>query len=180
MSRVGKLPIPIPQGVTASLEDDLLTVRGTKGTLSRTLPQEIEIDIQDGFILIRRRDDTKESKSLHGLVRALVSNMVVGVSNGFTRSLAIQGTGYRAEVQSDVLSLNIGYSNPVKFTLPAGISASVDKQNVVQLEGIDKELLGLAAAKIRGLRAVEPYKGKGIRYVGERVLRKAGKTGSKK
>ncbi len=180
MSRVGKLPIPIPQGVTASLKDDLLTVKGPKGTLSRNLPRKIEIDVQDQFIHIRRRDDAKESKSLHGLVRALVNNMVVGVSQGFTKSLAIQGTGYRAEVQSNVLNLNIGYSNPVKFTLPAGISASVDKQNVVQLEGIDKELLGLAAAKIRGLRAVEPYKGKGIRYVDERVMRKAGKTGSKK
>ncbi len=181
MSRVGKLPIPIPQGVTASLKDDFLTVKGPKGTLSRNLPRKIEIDVQDGFIVVRRQDDTKESKSLHGLVRALVSNMVVGVSTGFTKSLAIQGTGYRAEVQNDVLNLNIGYSNPVKFTLPAGINASVDsKQNVIQLEGVDKELLGLAAAQIRELRAVEPYKGKGIRYVGERVLRKAGKTGSKK
>ncbi len=180
MSRVGKLPIPIPQGVTASLQEDLLTVKGPKGTLSRTLPRNIQIDVQDAFIHVRRQDDTKESRSLHGLVRALVNNMVVGVSQGFTKSLAILGTGYRAEVQSDVLNLSIGYSNPVKFNLPPGISATVDKQNVVQLEGIDKELLGLAAAQIRGLRPVEPYKGKGIRYADERVMRKAGKTGSKK
>lgn len=181
MSRVGKLPIPIPQGVTATLSEATLTIKGPKGSLTRSLPAQVDIDIQSGHIQILRRDDSKVSRSLHGLVRALVSNMVVGVSQGFIRGLEIQGTGYRAEVQSDVLNLNIGYSNPVRFPLPSGISATVDpKQNIIQLQGIDRELLGQTAAQIRALRAVEPYKGKGIRYVGERVLRKAGKTGSKK
>lgn len=181
MSRVGKLPIPIPQGVSVSLNDLNLTVKGPKGTLVRQLSSKLDFEISDQTVLVRRRDDSQESRALHGLMRALIHNMVLGVSQGFTRILEIQGTGYRADVQGTVLNLNLGYSHPVQYPLPEGIQATmVDRQNTIRLEGIDKELLGLTAARIRALRAVEPYKGKGIRYAGERIHRKAGKAGSKK
>lgn len=180
MSRVGKLPIKVPQGVKVSLEGLVLTVKGPKGTLARQLPDTLDIKLESDAILVQRRDDSIQSRSLHGLVRALVHNMVAGVSEGFKRSLEIQGTGYRAEAQQNVLNLNLGYSHPVNFALPQGITASVERQNIIHLEGIDMELLGQTAARIRAIRPVEPYKGKGVRYVGEHVLRKAGKTGSKK
>lgn len=179
MSRVGKLPISIPQGVTASLQDSVLTVKGPKGTLQRPVPKTLDYELDGGAIRILRRDDSNEARALHGLVRALVNNMVHGVSQGFVMSLEIQGTGYRADAPGGVVNLSLGYSHPISFPLPAGIKATVDK-NIIRLEGIDKELLGQTAAKIKALRPVEPYKGKGIRYVGEHVLRKAGKTGSKK
>ncbi len=162
------------------LDGSALTVKGPKGTLGRSVPAIIDIDISKETIAFKRRDDSKESRSTHGMIRALVNNMVKGVSEGFVKALEIQGTGYRAEVQGKTLNMNLGYSRPVQFDLPEGISASVDKSNVVRLEGIDIEVLGQTAARIRALRPVEPYKGKGIRYSGERVQRKAGKTGSKK
>jgi large subunit ribosomal protein L6 len=180
MSRVGKLPVNIPQGVKPSLEDYVLTVKGPKGTLERRLPSQLDISIDEHSILIKRRDDSNESRSLHGLVRALVYNMVHGVSQGFTKGLEIHGTGYRADVQNNILNLSLGYSHPVNFVLPDGIKATVERQTVIRLEGIDKELLGLTAARIRSLRAVEPYKGKGIRYADEHIHRKVGKAGSKK
>ncbi len=180
MSRVGKLPIALPKGVEITLEGAALTVKGPKGTLERSLPAGIDVDISRETVAFKRRDDSKESRSTHGLVRALVNNMVKGVSEGFVKGLEIQGTGYRAEVQGKTLNLNLGYSRPVQFDLPEGISASVDRTNIVRLEGIDNEILGETAARIRALRPVEPYKGKGIRYSGERVHRKVGKTGSKK
>lgn len=180
MSRVGKLPIALPKGVEVVVNDLALTVKGPKGTLARSIPSGIDIDISKESVIFTRRDDSKESRSAHGLVRALVNNMVKGVSEGFVKGLEIQGTGYRAEVQGKTLTLNLGYSRPVQFDLPEGISASVDRANVVRLEGIDNEILGQTAARIRALRPVEPYKGKGIRYSGERVHRKVGKTGSKK
>ncbi|MGC8493618.1 MAG: 50S ribosomal protein L6 [Syntrophobacteraceae bacterium] len=180
MSRVGKLPIGLPKGVEVSLQGLALTVKGPKGTLLRTLPAGIDVDISKETVSFVRRDDSKQSRSTHGLVRALVNNMVKGVSEGFVKGLEIQGTGYRAEVQGNTLNLNLGYSRPVQFDLPQGISASVDRSNVVRLEGIDNEILGETAARIRALRPVEPYKGKGIRYSGEHVHRKVGKTGSKK
>lgn len=181
MSRVGKLPITIPQGVTVSLKDQLLTVKGPKGTLTRSVLAELDFEINEQAIHVRRKDDSQESRALHGLMRALINNMVLGVSQGFTRTLEIQGTGYRADVQSNVLNLSLGYSHPIQFPLPQGITASiVDRQNTIRLEGIDKELLGQTAARIRALRTVEPYKGKGIRYAGEHIHRKAGKAGSKK
>ena len=180
MSRVGKLPIPLPKGVEIVLDGLALTVKGPKGTLERSLPASIDLDISKETIAFKRKDDSKESRSTHGLVRALVANMVKGVSEGFVKGLEIQGTGYRAEVQGRTLNLNLGYSRPVQFDLPAGVSASVDRSNVVKLECIDIEVLGQTAACIRALRPVEPYKGKGIRYSGEHVLRKVGKTGSKK
>ncbi len=180
MSRVGKLPIPLPKGVEVLVKDSSLTVKGPKGTLARAVPAGIDIDISKEAVVFRRSDDSKQSRSTHGLIRALVHNMVKGVSEGFVKGLEIQGTGYRAEVQGKTLNLNLGYSRPVQFELPEGISASVDKSNAVRLEGIDNEVLGQTAARIRALRPVEPYKGKGIRYTGEQVHRKVGKTGSKK
>lgn len=180
MSRVGKLPINIPQGVDVMLEDTQVTVTGPKGTLSRQLSEQVEIEVGEKVVLVKRRDDTRQSRSLHGLTRALLYNMVHGVSQGFTLGLEIQGTGYRAEVQNDVLNLSLGYSHPMNFVLPEGIQATVERQTVIRLEGIDRELLGQTAAKIRAIRAVEPYKGKGVRYANERVIRKVGKAGSKK
>ena len=180
MSRIGKLPITLPKGVTVTLNEAIMTVRGPKGTLSRSVPKMIDVEIGKEAVEFKRRDNSIEARSSHGLIRALVNNMVRGVSEGFAKGLEIQGTGYRAEVQGNNLNLNLGYSNPVQFALPEGIKASVDKTNTVRLEGIDIEVLGETAARIRALRPVEPYKGKGIRYAGERVRRKAGKTGSKK
>lgn len=180
MSRVGKLPITIPKGVNITLKDTVITVKGPKGTLTRPLPGNLDVEIGQEAVEFKRRDESNQTRAAHGLVRALVNNMVKGVSEGFTKGLEIQGTGYRAEVQGNNLNLNLGYSHPIQFPLPDGVKASVDRSNVVRLEGIDIEVLGETAARIRALRPVEPYKGKGVRYVGERVHRKVGKTGSKK
>ncbi len=180
MTRVGKLPISLPKGVEVTLKESVLTVKGPRGTLQKPVPEIVDVQIGKETIEFKRRDDSKESRSTHGLIRALVHNMVKGVSEGFTRGLEIQGTGYRAEVQGNNLNLSLGYSHPIQFALPDGIKATVDRSNVVRLEGIDIEELGETAARIRALRPVEPYKGKGIRYSGERVHRKVGKTGSKK
>jgi large subunit ribosomal protein L6 len=180
MSRVGKLPITIPKGVNITLGESVLTVKGPKGTLSRPMPPNLNIEIGPEVIEFKRKDDSIQSRSLHGLMRALVSNMVRGVSEGFIKGLEIQGTGYRAEVQGSNLNLNLGFSHPIQFPLPDGIKATVEKANVIKLEGIDTEVLGETAARIRALRPAEPYKGKGVRYAGEHVHRKVGKTGSKK
>ena len=180
MSRVGKVPISIPQGVQISLEQLMLTITGPKGTLVRPVPEQLDLEVDQKHIYVRRRDDSRDSRSLHGLMRALVFNMVQGVSQGFIKSLEIQGTGYRADVQNNVLNLSLGYSHPINFDLPDGVKATVERQNLIRLESIDKELLGETAARIRALRSVEPYKGKGIRYSGEKVHRKVGKAGSKK
>jgi large subunit ribosomal protein L6 len=180
MSRVGKLPIKIPQGVDISLDNQVLTVKGPKGTLARQVPATIDIEVEEGAIVVRRQDETQKSRSLHGLVRALVNNMVQGVSQGFTIGLEIQGTGYRAEAQSNLLNLSLGHSHPVQFILPQGVTATVERQTTIKLEGNDKEVLGQTAARIRALRPAEPYKGKGVRYAGEQIHRKVGKTGSKK
>lgn len=180
MSRVGKLPITIPKGVNIDLRDSVLTVKGPKGALSRSIPGVLSVEIGTEAIEFKRKDESNQTRSTHGLIRALVNNMVRGVSEGFTKGLEIQGTGYRAEVQGTNLNLNLGYSHPIQFPVPEGVKASVDRANTVRLEGIDNEVLGELAARIRALRPVEPYKGKGIRYVGEHVRRKVGKTGSKK
>jgi large subunit ribosomal protein L6 len=180
MSRVGKRPITLPQGVTATLQEQVLTVKGPKGTLSRTIHPKVDVEIDVQNISVKRRDDTHTSRAVHGLVRALLSNMVVGVSQGFAKSLEITGVGYRVNVQNNVVSLSLGYSHPVEFAMPQGITASMERQNVIRLEGIENELLGETAARIRALRACEPYKGKGIRYVDEHVFRKVGKAGGKK
>ncbi len=180
MSRVGKLPINIPSGVTVSLDHPTLTIKGPLGILARPVPSLVDLQIEQGSITVIRKDDSKGSRAQHGLARALIFNMVHGVSHGFVKALEIQGTGYRADVQSNILSLSLGYSHPIQFPLPQGIKASVEKQTVIRLEGIDRELLGQTAARIRDIRPVEPYKGKGVRYSGEHVVRKVGKAGSKK
>jgi large subunit ribosomal protein L6 len=180
MSRVGKLPITIPKGVDITLGDSVLTVKGPKGTLARSIPFNLNIEIGSEAIEFKRKDDSIQTRSLHGLIRALVNNMVRGVSEGFVKGLEIQGTGYRAEVQGNNLNLNLGFSHPIQFPLPEGIKATVERANIIRLEGIDAEILGETAARIRALRPAEPYKGKGVRYAGEHVHRKVGKTGSKK
>jgi large subunit ribosomal protein L6 len=174
------LPIKLPQGVSVTLSDLQLNVKGPKGALSRRLHPDVQLELTPGIIQVRRADDSKTSRSLHGLTRALVNNMVLGVSQGFTKTLEIQGTGYRADLQGSVLNLTLGYSHPIQFPLPDGVKASVERQTLIRLESIDKELLGQTATQIKALRAVEPYKGKGIRLSGEYVHRKAGKAGSKK
>lgn len=180
MSRVGKLAINIPQGVKISQQELELTVTGPKGTLARPVPEQLAVEVAEQSLHIKRKDDSRQARSLHGLMRALVFNMVQGVSQGFTKTLEITGTGYRADVQNNIVNLSLGYSHPINFVLPEGVQATVERQNVIRLEAIDKELLGETAARLRALRAVEPYKGKGIRYAGEKVHRKVGKAGSKK
>jgi large subunit ribosomal protein L6 len=179
MSRVGKKPIPIPEKVQVSLKDRLITVKGTKGTLSRTIHDAVDLKIADGTIEVQATSQNKKHVALQGLTRSLIDNMVTGVDKGFERVLEINGIGYRAEVKGNTLVLNLGYSNPVNYELPKDVSASVDKNTIIKLACIDKEVLGQTAATIRELRPPEPYKGKGIKYAEERIIRKAGKTGTK-
>jgi large subunit ribosomal protein L6 len=179
MSRVGKLPIPIPKGVTVENKDRDVTVKGPKGVLSRTIHPKVIMNIEQDVIKVSPVDESRDARALWGLTRTLINNMVVGVTQGFTKGLEIVGVGYRVELKGQQLVFNLGYSHPIEFDLPKGISASVDKQNKVTLEGIDKELLGQTAATVRSFRKPEPYKGKGIRYAGEVVRRKVGKAGAK-
>ena len=180
MSRIGKAPIPVPGDVKIDIDGQSVTVTGPKGTLSRTLPGRISVRAEDATLLVERPDDERESRSLHGLSRSLVNNMVVGVTTGFTRELEIIGVGYRAEaVTPTTLRLALGFSHPVVLEAPAGVTFEVPVQTRVIVKGIDKELVGQVAANVRSIRKPEPYKGKGVRYLGEKVLRKAGKTGKK-
>jgi large subunit ribosomal protein L6 len=179
MSRIGKLPIKLPSGVKANLRGLEIEVSGTKGTLKRQLPSGVKVEVSDGNITVSPADGSRKARALHGLMRTLINNMVVGVTNGYTKILEISGVGYRADVKSDTLNLTLGYSHPIEFKLPKGVEASVDKRNRITLTGIDKEVLGLTAAKIRDFRRCEPYKGKGIRYADEVVRRKVGKAGAK-
>lgn len=179
MSRIGKRPIPIPQKVTVTIDGQHVAVKGPKGELSRTLPAEVEVVQQDGSILVNRRSESRPARQRHGLCRTLVANMVEGVSNGFQKKLEIQGVGYRAQVQGRNLVLSVGYSHPVQIEPPDGIQISVENNTNVIVVGIDKEAVGNISARIRAVRPPEPYKGKGIRYSGELVRRKAGKAGKK-
>ena len=179
MSRVGKKPIPIPKAVKVVLVDERLTVKGPKGELNRNMPPQLSIHLEADQITFAPLEDSQKVRALFGLFRTLVANMVKGVSEGFERILEIQGVGYRAELQGNQLVFNLGYSHPVPFQLPEGISAQVEKQTRVILSGIDRDLLGLTAARIRRFRPPEPYKGKGIKYQEEKIRRKVGKTGSK-
>lgn len=179
MSRIGKLPIEIPKGVTVTLADSVVTVNGPKGELSRHIMDAVAVLIEDGKVLVNRPDDSIKARAAHGLTRTLVNNMVVGVTNGYQTDLEINGVGYRAEVKGTDLHLSLGYSHPVIYPLPAGISVDVEKMTKLSVKGIDKELVGQTAAKIRSFRGPEPYKGKGIKYATEKILRKAGKTGKK-
>ncbi len=179
MSRVGKKPIPIPDKVRVTYKDGLLAVDGDKGKLSRTIHPMMDLEIKDGFVKVVIKKNDRRSNALQGLTRSLVSNMVNGVKDGFERLLEINGIGYRAEVSGSRILFNLGYSHQIDFDIPKGISASIDKNNVIKLTGIDKELLGHTAASIRRLRPPEPYKGKGIKYAEEYIQRKAGKAGAK-
>ncbi len=178
MSRIGKLPIPVPDGVTVKVSDGTIEVKGPKGTLSTVLPGQIEIEISDSTVCFKRSDDRKESRSLHGLARALTANLVKGVTEGFKKSLEIQGVGYRASVSGSTLNLLLGFSHPVDMAIPKGMSVAVEGGTQLTVEGIDKQAVGQFAAEIRSKRPPEPYKGKGIRYAGEHVRRKVGKTGA--
>jgi large subunit ribosomal protein L6 len=179
MSRIGKLPIDIPAGVTLTCDGLLVKVEGPKGRLSRTIMPEVTLSIEDKRLEVVRVDDSLRAKAAHGLTRTLINNMVVGVTQGFERILEINGVGYRAEAKGDVLNLSLGYSHPINYLLPQGITVDVEKMTKIFVRGIDKELVGQTAAKIRSFRSPEPYKGKGIKYSDEVILRKAGKTGKK-
>lgn len=177
MSRIGKMPIEIPQGVEVTLQDNTITVKGPKGTLVRELHPDMIIEIKDGSVTVTRPSDNKEHRSLHGLTRTLIANMVEGVTNGYQRNLEIIGVGYRAAKQGNDLVLTMGYSHPVVITPQEGLEIDVPAPTKITVRGADKEAVGQLAANIRNVRPPEPYLGKGIRYEGERVNRKAGKTG---
>ncbi|HSJ09923.1 MAG TPA: 50S ribosomal protein L6 [Longimicrobiales bacterium] len=179
MSRIGRKPIPVPAGVTVTIDGHTIRVKGPKGELQREIRPEIGIEQEDGELLVTRPSDSKEHRAFHGLTRALVANMVEGVTTGFRRTLEIIGVGYRAEKKGDTLVLTVGYSHQVKYPEPDGIALSTTSPTVVVVEGIDKAMVGQVAAEIRAVRPPEPYKGKGIRYQGEQVRRKAGKAGAK-
>lgn len=179
MSRVGKAPIKIPDKVNITYEDRVITVSSEQGSLEQSIHPMVELNIEEGVIHVSVVKDDRRSRAMQGLIRSLVSNMVIGVSKGFERILEIHGIGYRAVLNDNRIEFNLGHSHPVNFDLPDGISATVDKKNVIRLTGIDKELLGHTAAAIRRLRPPERYKGKGIKYAEERILRKAGKAGVK-
>ena len=178
MSRIGKKPIAIPKGVEVRLEGDQLIIKGPKGELNLSIHPDVKLDIEDNSIAVSVVDETRESRSIHGLFRVLIDNMVTGVTKGFERVLEIVGVGYRAELKGRTAVFNLGYSHPINFELPEGIDAKIEKTKIT-LSGIDRELLGMTAAKIRGFRKPEPYKGKGIKYAGEMIRRKAGKAGIK-
>jgi large subunit ribosomal protein L6 len=179
MSRVGKQAISIPDSVKVNYDSHWLKVKGPKGELSRVIHPDVDLGVKDGFIHVIPSGKMKQAKAIQGLTRTLVANMIVGVTQGFERRLEVNGVGYRVDLKSNVLTLSLGYSHPVVYKLPEGISASVDKKNKIVLSGIDKELLGATAATIREFRRPEPYKGKGIKYAEEQIRRKAGKSAAK-
>ena len=179
MSRVGKKPIAIPEKTKITYQDRVLTVQGQKGTLTRRIHPDVNLAIEDGIMHVKTTSDSRSNRAMQGLVRSLVANMVDGVNRGFERVLEISGIGYRAEIAGNTIVLNLGYSHPINFDLPEGISAKVERNTIIRLSGIDKEQLGQTAASIRRLRPPEPYKGKGIKYGEERIRRKASKTGTK-
>jgi large subunit ribosomal protein L6 len=176
MSRVGKKPVEVPEGVTVAIRGAVLKVKGPLGELERSLHPNISVSVDDEVITVQRPSDSRTNRSLHGLTRALIANMVRGVSRGYERQLEIQGVGYRAAQQGSGVMLELGYSHPVAFIPPDGVEVAVETPTRLTIKGIDKELVGRVAAKIRSFRKPEPYKGKGIRFVGEHVRRKAGKT----
>lgn len=179
MSRIGKRPVEIPDKVTVTLDGQSVSVKGPKGELSRVLPEGVNVEQQDKTIVVTRADESRMARQRHGLCRTLVANMVEGVSKGFEKKLTIIGVGYRAQVQGKNLVLNVGYSNPVTIEPPEGVQVAVDSNTNVTVSGINKEVVGNTAARIRAVRPPEPYKGKGIRYEGEYVRRKVGKAGKK-
>ena len=180
MSRIGRHPIAIPAGVTVEIkENNVVTVKGPKGTLEKALPTEMSIKLEDGQVVVTRPNDLKKMKSLHGLTRTLINNMVIGVTNGYEKVLEVNGVGYRAQKQGKKLILSLGYSHPVEMEDPEGLESVLDGQNKITIKGIDKQKVGQYAAEIREKRKPEPYKGKGIKYADEVIRRKVGKTGKK-
>lgn len=177
MSRVGRKPVPVPKGVSITIDDGAIAAKGPKGSLTMPRHSLVEVSEEEGTIVFSPKNGSKQARGAHGLQRALCANLVHGVEQGFVRELEINGVGYRAEVKGDTITLQLGYSHPIDFKLPEGISAKVDK-NMIALAGIDKAVLGQTAAKLRALRPPEPYKGKGVKYKEERILRKAGKAAS--
>ena len=179
MSRIGRKPIPLTAGTTLTVDNGVVKVKGPKGELSTPTVPGVDVIIEDGNIIVSRQNEEKQTRSWHGMMRALIANMVTGVTAGFKKDLEIIGVGYRAQMQGSKLVLNLGYSNPVEYEAPAGVEVAVDGPTKLSVKGIDKQAVGQAAAIIRGFRSPEPYQGKGIRYAGEHVIRKAGKTGAK-
>ena len=179
MSRIGRAPIVIPNGVTVKLENNVVTVKGPKGELVREFNQDMIIEVEENVLTVKRPSDNKDHRSLHGLTRTLISNMVIGVTEGFTKTLEISGVGYRAAKAGNKVNLSLGFSHPVEVEPPTGISLEVPAPNKIVVSGINKEEVGAMAAKIRGYREPEPYKGKGIKYEGEVIRRKVGKAGGK-
>jgi large subunit ribosomal protein L6 len=179
MSRIGKRPVLVPQGVTVDLQGNTVAVKGPKGELRRTFHPDMQLALADGNVTVSRPSDEPRHKALHGLSRTLVQNMVEGVTKGFVKTLEIQGVGYKAEPKPYGVNLVVGYSHPVKYEAPKGIKITVENNTVVRIEGADKEIVGQVAAELRSVRPPEPYKGKGVRYQGEQIRRKAGKTGAK-
>ena len=180
MSRIGRMPIEIPDGVTLTVEDDRIVVKGARGELSQDYRGSfVTINLEDKICTVERKNETKQAKSMHGLYRKLIHNMVVGVSEGFSKVLLVNGVGYRAEQREDILVLNLGYSNPIEYPVPEGITITVEGNNRIVVSGPDRQQVGQVSAEIRSMRPPEPYKGKGIRYENEYVRRKIGKTGIK-
>ena len=176
MSRTGKQPITLPKGVKAAVSGNTVNIEGPKGKLNVTLPSGIKVEVQEDKVVVSRLNDEKQNKSMHGTARALINNMVVGVSEGFKKELEIVGVGYKAQMKGKDLALNVGFSHPVEFKIPEGLKVSVPKPNRIEIEGIDKQLLGQFAADVRDVNPPEPYKGKGVRYAGEEVRKKLGKA----
>jgi len=179
MSRIGKVPVVVPSGVTVSIEDQFVAVNGPKGSLKQAVLSHIDVKPEQGSVVVTRHSDEAMARANHGLMRSLINNMVNGVSQGFSKKLEINGVGYRVAAAGNELNFSLGYSHVINFKLPPGITAAID-QNTITISGIDKQQVGQVAAEIRSLKKPEPYKGKGIKYVGERILRKSGKSGKEK
>jgi len=179
MSRIGKKPVALPAGVTAAVDGQVVRVKGPKGELVRTIHADLDVKLEENQLVVGRPSDESRHKALHGLTRTLLANMVEGVTRGYQKTLEIQGVGYKAEANQAGITVIVGYSHPVRYPAPEGISFAVENNTIVRISGANKELVGQVAAELRQIRPPEPYKGKGIRYQGERVRRKAGKTGAK-
>jgi large subunit ribosomal protein L6 len=177
MSRNGKIPLALPAGVKVTFKDGLLSVEGPKGKLTLQVREEVAFDVQKEQIIVTRKDESKASRSFHGLYRQLLNNMVVGVTKGYSKTLIVNGVGYRAEVKGNIVVLNLGYSNIIEFVIPEGVTITVEGQNKIVVSAIDKQLVGQTSAEIRSLRKPEPYKGKGVKYEDEVIRRKVGKSG---
>jgi len=178
MSRIGKMPIPVPADIKVDIKGQTISVSGKNGKLERDVLPELEISLKDSEIIVENRDNSKRTNAFRGMTRSLINNMVIGVSDGFKKTLVVEGVGYKVNMAGKTLTLNVGYSNPVEFPVPEGVQVTVDGNNKIIVESNDKELLGLTSAKIREIRKPEPYKGKGIRYEDEHIVRKVGKAGA--